>query len=138
MYAWQMNTTKSYFAFLITFLVVDFIWIGAFAGEFYNQQLVGLLKTSPNYSLVGLFYLCYAAGVIYLVVQNAKSYQSSAFAGAVFGALAYGTFTITNYTLIEGWTLALVVTDVLWGAFITGVSSLVAYHFHKPKALYSS
>jgi uncharacterized membrane protein len=128
-----MNTIKSYLAFLFTFLVVDFIWIGAFAGEFYKQQLQDILKTSPNFSLVGLFYLCYAAGVIFLVVRSAKSYKSSAFAGAVFGALAYGTFTITNYTLIKGWTIPVVATDVMWGAFVTAVSAVAAYHFYKPR-----
>lgn len=132
-----MNIIKSYFAFLITFLVVDFIWIGAFAGEFYKQQLVDILKTSPNFSLVAVFYLCYAAGVIYLVVKSAKSYKSTAVAGAVFGALAYGTFTITNYTLIKGWTMPVVITDVIWGAFVTAVSALAAYHFFKPKELNS-
>ena len=129
-----MKTIKSYFAFLITFLVVDFIWIGAFAGEFYKQELGDMLKTSPDFALVGIFYLCYAAGAVYLLIKPAKSYQQSVLSGAIFGALAYGTFTISNYTLVEGWTMALVVTDVLWGIFVTGLCAIVGYHVYQDTA----
>lgn len=128
-----MKFIKSYCALLLTFLLVDIIWITAFAGEFYQQQLGDLLKTNPDLSMVGVFYLCYAAGVVYLVVMKASNYSQSILGGAVFGALAYGTFTITNYSLIEGWTMPVLISDVSWGAFITALSAAAGFHFYKDK-----
>ena len=127
-----MNIIKSYTAFLLTFLIIDMIWIGAFAGVFYQQQLGSLLKEAPDYSLVGVFYLCYAAGAVYLCVRPATNNRQALVSGAVFGALAYGTFTITNYTLLNGWSMPLVITDVIWGAWVTGVSTLAGYRLYQP------
>lgn len=129
-----MKILKPYFAFLIIFLLIDVIWIAVFAGEFYQQQLSGILKSTPDYSLVGLFYLCYAAGAIYLCVRTAVNKFEVLLSGAVFGALAYGTFSVTNYTLLTVWTMPVVISDVLWGAFITAVSSLAAYRFYRSDA----
>lgn len=126
-----MKIIKTYLGFLLTFLVVDAIWIVIFAGNFYKQQLAGVLSATPNFSLVGVFYLFYAAGAVYLLVIKARDYASSALGGAVFGAIAYGTYTVTNYTILDGWGMALVITDVLWGAFITAVSTCAAFYFYK-------
>ena len=134
-----MKTIKTYFVFLLTFLVIDAIWIVAFAGEFYQQQLTsGLLKTTPDYSLVGVFYLCYAAGAVYLCVCPAVNSGNALLSGAVFGALAYGTFSITNYTLIQGWLLTLVIVDVLWGAFLTAISCLASYRCYHRRTSHGS
>ena len=126
-----MNVIKSYLAFLVSFLVIDFIWIAVFAAKFYQRHLSGLLSTTPDYSLVAIFYLCYAAGVLYLIIKPAKNHWHSAFSGGVFGALTYGTFTITNYTIFDAWSMAIVLTDILWGAFITGLCALVGFHWYK-------
>jgi uncharacterized membrane protein len=41
--------------------------------------------------------------------------------GAVVGALAYGTYTLTNYAILTNWTPGLVYTDIVWGALLTAV-----------------
>lgn len=128
-----MRILKSYFAFLAVFLIIDMIWIAVFAGNFYQQQLSGVLKDTLNFSLVGPFYLCYAAGALYLCVRPAQYKHHALLSGAIFGAISYGTFSVTNYTLINGWTMPVVITDVLWGAFITAISSLASYQFYSNK-----
>lgn len=130
-----MKIIKAYMGFLLTFLVVDAIWITAFAGNFYKQQLSGVLSATPNFSLVGIFYFGYAAGAVYLLVIKASDCKSSLIAGAVFGALTYGTYTVTNYTILDGWSMAIVITDVLWGAFVTAVSTCTAFYFYNGKAV---
>ena len=43
------------------------------------------------------------------------------------GALAYGTYTVTNYSLFEQWTPGLVVSDTAWGAFLTALCAAAGY-----------
>ena len=47
------------------------------------------------------------------------------FAGALLGAMAYGTYEFTNYATLTRWSLQMVAVDVAWGAVLTGVSAWV-------------
>jgi uncharacterized membrane protein len=121
---------KPYLAVLISFLVVDAIWIGAVVRKYYRQELGDLMRESPNFVAAGAFYLFYAAGVVLLCVTPAlKSGQPGVALvnGAVLGGLAYGTYTVTNYAIIKGWSLGLVGSDIVWGAFLTSLVAVVGY-----------
>lgn len=125
-----MNTAKAYFAILITFLVVDAVWIALVVRDFYDEQVGQLMRETPNAAAAGLFYLAYAAGILMLCVRPAFEVGSgvkAAVNGAVLGAIAYGTYTVTNYAIFEAWTLTLLVSDVAWGAFLTAVCAVAGY-----------
>ena len=47
--------------------------------------------------------------------------------GALLGALAYGTFTLTNYAIFTNWSFVLVLSDIAWGAFLTAISAAIGY-----------
>ncbi|NNF41292.1 MAG: DUF2177 family protein, partial [Woeseiaceae bacterium] len=49
--------------------------------------------------------------------------------GGVLGAISYGTFTLTNFSVLQGWTTGLVVSDIAWGTFLTAVSAGCGYLF---------
>ena len=42
---------------------------------------------------------------------------------AILGFMAYGTFEFTNYAILKGWNLRMVITDVTWGTVLTAVSA---------------
>ncbi len=47
--------------------------------------------------------------------------------GAALGAFAYATYDLTNAATLKVWPLQLVVVDMLWGAALTGLSSLAGW-----------
>lgn len=117
-----MMFIKAFIAVIVSFLVIDGIWIAFVIRRLYENQVGGLLRDSPNMAAAGVFYLAYAAGIVFLAVRPAVAAASGSTAlvhGAVLGAIAYGTFTVTNYSLLKGWTMSLVVSDILWGAVLT-------------------
>lgn len=121
---------RAYLAVLAAFLVIDGLWISGFLFAFYQQEIGGLLAAEPNMAAASVFYLAYAGGIVLLAVQPALRGQAWAIAaqnGAVLGALAYGTYTVTNYAVLEGWTLALVFSDIAWGAFLTALCAVCGY-----------
>ena len=76
------------------------------------------------------FYLAYAAGIVLLAVEpaiRAGSAGPALLRGAVLGALAYGTYTVTNYAILEAWTPGLLVTDIAWGTFLTAICAACGY-----------
>lgn len=125
-----MSLLKAYLGTTISFLIVDAIWISFFVQSYYQQAVGHLLLDSPNFVAAGLFYLAYAAGVVVLAVQPAlasRSLKTAVVNGAVLGAIAYGTFTLTNFSVLKGWTTGLVFSDIAWGTFLTALSAGCGY-----------
>ena len=127
----KSHPLRAFVSFIVTFLVVDAIWIGLAGLKLYENQIGHLLAEKPNMLVAGLFYLGYAAGSVKLVVASAESIKQILFNGAILGSMAYGTYAVTNYAMLEGWTRELFIIDTLWGAFITSISSVVAYWFYR-------
>ena len=122
---------KAFLGFLLAFLVIDAIWIGLAGLDLYKAQVGAMLAEKPRMLSAGIFYLSYAAGAIYLTVIDSSSWKSTLTKGAILGGLAYGTYGVTNYAMLDGWTLQLFVIDTIWGAFITATSALVGFIFYK-------
>ena len=127
-----MRLAKAYFATIVAFLIVDAIWISLIVRHYYEQTVGHLLLDRPNYLAAGVFYLAYAAGIVILAVFPALKTRDAKIAlanGAVLGAIAYGTYTLTNFSVLKGWTSGLVVSDIIWGAFLTALSAGCGYLF---------
>jgi uncharacterized membrane protein len=121
---------KPYLATLVAFLIVDAIWIGVVVRDLYERALGDWMRSSPGVVAAGAFYLAYAAGIVYLAIQPALlagSARTAVVNAAVLGGLAYGTFTVTNFAVLERWNLTLLVSDVLWGIAITAFSAWIGY-----------
>lgn len=121
---------KAYAAILVAFLVIDAVWIGLVARHLYEDDLGDLMRSQPGAVAAGAFYLLYAAGIVFFAVKPALadgSARTALFNGAFLGLLCYGTFTVTNYAILNAWTPMLLVTDILWGMFITGVTAAIGY-----------
>lgn len=127
-----MSYVKAYLGTIVPFLIIDALWIGLFLGDYYRETVGHLLLDKPNFVPAGLFYLAYAAAIVLFAVQPAVTAQKLKTAlvnGGVLGGIAYGTFTLTNFAVLQGWTIALVVSDIAWGTFLTAVSAAGGYFF---------
>ena len=125
-----MTFLKAYAGTLVSFLIVDAVWIALVVRGFYQREVGHLLSDSPNMGAAGIFYLAYAAGVVVLAVQpaiGAGSVKTAVLNGAIIGAIAYGTYTVTNYAVLKGWTMGLVLSDIAWGAFLTALTAACGY-----------
>ena len=103
--------------------VGDGLWLGVIARRFYRDQLGDLMRPTTDVDAAALFYALYVVGVVVLVVRPGESLGWTAWecagAGALLGAVAYGTYDLTNRATVRGfpWTLALV--DLVWGTALT-------------------
>lgn len=125
-----MTLLKAFIAALLFFLVVDTIWINLVVLRIYEAEIGGMLRDPVSVPAAVFFYLGYVGGTVLLAVLPALGRSSGRVAlahGAILGGVAYGTYTVTNYAVLDGWTLKLVFSDLAWGIVLTAATAWVAY-----------
>lgn len=125
-----MRYVKAFAAAAVAFLVIDIAWISLFLRDVYEDQLGSMMRPSVSVSAATLFYVGYIGAILYLAVRPALAERRIATAilhGAILGAIAYGTYTLTNYAIFAQWSVLLVVSDIGWGTFLTAISAATGY-----------
>jgi uncharacterized membrane protein len=111
-------------------LGIDAVWLGVISKNFYRTHLGNLLRDSFNMAPAIIFYLLYIVGLMVFVIVpavNNGSIAQAAGLGILFGLVAYATYDLSNFATLKNWPLTIVVADLLWGMFISGTVSVIAY-----------
>lgn len=112
-----------YLATLLVIVPIDFLFLGTVAKSFFQSQvgdMLGTIRLAPAI----LFYILYVVGIlIFVSAAPGVTWQSTLLYGALFGFFCYMTFELTNLSLLKHWTWPVVIVDVTWGTFVTGVSA---------------
>ncbi len=119
-----------YLAALAALAVLDALWLGVVSREFYKARLGQLLLDRPLWSVAILFYLIHAAGIAVFAVPpaiTAGTWIAALCYGALFGLCVYAAYDITNLATLRGWSMALSLVDLVWGAAATAAATLVAF-----------
>ena len=112
------------FATAVTFLVLDLLWLGVVARDFYREALGGLMRQEAYVPAAALFYAFYVAVTTGWAVLGAGSPGEAARRGAGLGFVAYATYELTNWAVIRDWPAAIVPVDLVWGVVLTAVAAL--------------
>jgi uncharacterized membrane protein len=126
--------TKLYFATLIVFFVIDMIWLGFVAREFYQQHLGFLMAPAVNWAAAITFYLLFIVGILVFVVLpglQENSLQMTLLRAALFGLITYATYDLTNLATLKDWSLLLTVVDMIWGTVLSVMVSLASFMIGK-------
>ena len=121
-YLWAYGGT------LAAFAVMDLIWLGLIAKNFYRTQLGDLMAQNFQIWAALAFYLVFPVGLVIFAVRPEDTgigIRGAAIAGALFGFFAYATYDLTNLATLRGWPIALTFVDLAWGTFLSGVSAAV-------------
>lgn len=116
-----------YAAAIIAFLIIDGIWLGVVAKNFYANNLGDLLRKDFLVLPSVIFYLMFTAGLVFLAVRPGQpdlSLLNIALHGAVVGLLAYGTYDLTNLATLRDWPPILSVVDLIWGTVLSASVAL--------------
>ena len=118
-----------YVATLVVFLGIDYVWLSTMGG-FYRREMGSLMRAVPNIAVAGLFYAAYVVGILVFAVRPSDpsvGLVQVALLGALFGALAYGTYDLTNLATLKNWPMIVSVVDMAWGAFVTSLAATGGY-----------
>ena len=121
----------SYGITTLIFLLIDIVWLSQAVPHFYQPNIGDLLREDPIILIAALFYLIYPLGVNILVVMpvlQERFLQKVLINGFVFGFVAYGTYNLTNMATLKGWSINVVLIDMMWGGILTAVSAASAVY----------
>ena len=117
----------AYVATLLTFLLLDGIWLGLLMAPTYRELLGSLMLDKPLLLPAAVFYCLYVIGCVVFVVLPALSWQRAANLGALLGLVAYGTYDLTNWATLRDWSVQVSLMDWAWGTVATAVACTVGY-----------
>ncbi|WP_122611685.1 DUF2177 family protein [Pseudomonas viridiflava] len=117
----------AYVSTLLTFLLLDGIWLWLLMAPTYRELLGSLMLEKPLLLPAAVFYCLYVIGCVVFVVLPALSRQRAAKLGALLGLVAYGTYDLTNWATLRDWSVQVSLMDWAWGTVATAVACTVGY-----------
>jgi uncharacterized membrane protein len=126
-----MINTIAYLAILLPFGLLDAVWLSLMGPRLYKPTLGDILLANVNVPAAVSFYLLYPIGILVfatLPALKAGSVAPALIYAALFGALAYATYDLTNQATLRNWTLQLTLADMAWGAIASGLAGAASYY----------
>ena len=111
------------------FFIIDMLWLGIFAKDFYQTKLNHLLG-EVQWGPAILFYLLFLLGLTYFATYPAtlaSSITMAATLGAAFGFFTYMTYDLTNLATLKDWPLSIVLVDIIWGTVLGATVASLGY-----------
>ena len=118
---------------IVVLLVLDVIWINNVMSERYSQIFNKLLKGSIKLNYISAFitYCIMVLALYYFVLRESKDADDALFRGALMGFIMYGVYDGTLYAFLPIKDYQTGLLDVVWGTFICGLSSYIAFRYGK-------
>ena len=120
---------------LISFGLLDGLWLGVLMGGFYRTQLSLIARMSgdrlaPLWGPALFVYVLLSFGIVAFVVP--RNYVDVSIArGALFGLVVYGVYDLTNLATLRGWPVALTLIDIAWGATASAITTWIVSLAHR-------
>lgn len=121
---------KLYIITLPVLLAIDLVWLRFVAKGFYQDKIGYLMKPEINLVPALIFYLLFALALVIFVISPALSegvWTKALLLGLFLGFVSYAAYDLTNHATIRDWPLMMTVVDMLWGALLSGATSVIAY-----------
>jgi uncharacterized membrane protein len=123
-----------YVCILLPFCILDGVWLTVMGNHLYKPTLGNILLETPYIAPIVVFYLMFPIGILVFGVLPAVKMGSVSPAivyGALFGALAYATYDLTNFATLRNWTLTVSLLDIAWGTIVSGIAATTSYYAAK-------
>jgi len=124
-----MQLLAAYATSLIVFALIDAAWLSTMASVLYRPALGDILLPSLRLAPAAVFYATFPAGILVFAVMPALKSGTIGTAlvyALLFGAIAYGTYDLTNYATLRNWNLQITVIDILYGAVASAIAAAAA------------
>jgi uncharacterized membrane protein len=111
----------------VAFLILDGLWLGVVAKNFYAKELGGLMANPIRVEFAVLFYVIYVTGLWSLAgfqMLDSQSLFPTFLYGAAIGFIAYSTYDLSNLAATRGWPVAMSFVDMTWGTFASGIAAV--------------
>ena len=139
---------KSAAAAFVVLLALDALWLGVIARGFYTAEMADLMADRVQVLPALLFYLGYPLGLVLLCMASPTAGGSPAtgapqtaaadplrpvlWRAAIVALMAYGTYDLTNWATLDGWSWRLSLVDIGWGVVASLAAAFAAWRVSRP------
>ena len=125
-----MRALVAYGVALAVLIILDLVWLRYASDAVFRPEVGEMLTGKPNFVAAGLFYVFFAAGLVFFAVLPALRGAGIATAllhGAVLGFLCYMTFDLTSLAILKLWSVKVSVIDISWGTFASAIAAMLGF-----------
>ncbi|HZJ85712.1 MAG TPA: DUF2177 family protein [Erysipelotrichaceae bacterium] len=126
-----MELVRNYLIAFVVFFVIDILWLGFVAKDFYREQLGFIMATKTNWPAAIVFYLIFIGGLMFFAINPALAKDSIKYAflvGGLFGFMTYATYDMTNLATLKDWPLVISIIDIIWGTLLNALTAGVSFY----------
>lgn len=130
----MFNYFKSLLVSLVVLIFIETVWMTMVENNFYSNFIGHLMNNDINWLSEILLSVLFTVALVYFVVEPAvrdNDIQKLLISAVLFGLIAYGTYDLTNFSMLREWPLSITVIDMLWGTCMTVLTSLISYFILK-------
>jgi len=126
-----MNKLLSFIIVFLLYIIFDGTMIALFMGKYFGRVVEKIQRGRKMSSRILPAVLCFlilAFGIVYFVLDRIRDdhiVEDSFRYGGVFGAVVYGVFDLTNYSIFSDYTAGTVLIDMAWGTILASVVSMI-------------
>ena len=118
------SNIRTYLAALAAVGLLDALWLGVIATDWYRAGIGHLMAPSPNVPAAAAFYFLYPVGLVVFAVRPSGGVVARAAGlGALLGFFCYGTYDATSLAVLRDWPLWISLMDVAWGAAVSAAGA---------------
>jgi uncharacterized membrane protein len=130
-----LNFFVTYLLLLAIFGLIDALWLGLIAKNFYTNELAGLLR--PDFLLFPglIFYAMHPLMLWFFGFRQSSSLKQVLLKTAIYGVGAYATYDLSNWATLKDWSQQVVVVDILWGSLSSMTVSGIVWFLVNKKLL---
>lgn len=112
------------------FFLIDMIWLGLIAKNFYAKHLGYLMTPQVNWIAALIFYFIFIVGLVVFVITpglKSGSFMTTISYALLFGLVTYATYDLTNLATIKNWPLLVTIIDLIWGMSLSTMVSVITH-----------
>ncbi len=114
-----------------TFLILDGLWLGVIAKNFYRQSFSSFPRLFENMYYGAFAYVLLVLAIVLFVLPKAgENIGQAALYGAILGLVVYGVYDFTNLAVFGSYPLKVALVDVVWGIFVMGATSVIVVYIY--------
>lgn len=123
---------KTFFSVLLSFIVLDFLWLGFVVKKFNLRELAEIGRIVDGdfqmlYVPAGITYLLMTVCLMVFVLPRVQGLglPMSFLYGALMGLVVYGVFDMTNMAILKNYPLTFAIVDMAWGTTVFGLVTVI-------------
>lgn len=128
----MLSIITSSLAGIISFMVLDYIFLAHIAKKFYLEKLSSHITTKDGALVtylpaIPLVYIVAVIAIWVFILTQVTDVRHALLYGCTLGFCMYAFYDFTNLANLKDYSWSVTIVDILWGTFLLGVVASIMF-----------